>query len=138
MASTSSHQAPCPPATARVLANQYRIALAKPFEHLLVWADEADLRRWFFLVVGLEPPFAGGEFVFLLTAPDTFPQEPPKFEFLTPNGVFEPGGPICISIGEFHAHDAPGASGGQGWRPCLGMLGFAREVVNALVSTVGE
>ena len=65
--------------------------------------------------------------------PDAFPARPPQFTFLTANGVYEPGGKICISIGEFHAEDSAGSSGAFGWRAVLGMNGFAREVVNGMI-----
>ena len=37
------------------------------------------------------------------------------------------------SVGEFHHDDAPGPDGAHGWRPALGMAGFAVQVVNGLV-----
>lgn len=127
---------PPPPAgrLARVLKYQLKAALEADHPNLLVVVDERDVRRWHFLVTGLADPYAGGEYAFSLTAPDTFPQQPPEFQFLTPNGVYEPGGKICISIGEYHAGDhGLDAHGGYGWRPALGMIGFAGEVVNGLI-----
>ena len=105
----------------RILNEQQKVFVAKPNPHLLLVVDETDCRIWYFMVVGLEIPFTHGEFIFRLTAPDTFPFKPPKFEFLTENGVFMPGGPICISVGELHANDAPGAEGAYGWRASLGI-----------------
>jgi ubiquitin-protein ligase len=114
----------------KVLSAQYKNMLDEPYNHLLVVPDESDIRIWYFLVYGLDDAFKGGEYIFKLTAPDDFPQKPPRFEFCTPNGVFEPGGPICISVGEFHATDMHGA---YGWRASLGMKGFAIQVVNGLI-----
>ena len=116
---------------------QSAAALADPHPNLLgpVFGDgdDEDLRVWNFMIGGLDSPFRGGEFVIRLQAPPEFPMKPPSFEVLTPNGVYEPGGAICISIGEFHAKDAPGATGGNGWRPALGMKGFATEALNGLI-----
>lgn len=92
-----------------------------------------NIAEWVFLIGGLDSPFEFGEYIFVLTAPPTFPQSPPTLQFYTKNGVFTPGGRICISIGEFHANDRPGKDGAHGWRPGLGMLGFANQVVNALL-----
>ena len=122
-----------PPRFARIMACQHKAAVAADHPNLLVHMDEADMGIWTFLVTNLPGPYAGGEYLFRLTASPTFPQTPPVFEFLTPNGVFELGGSICISIGEFHARDAAGKAGSYGWRSVLGMIGFAREVVNGMV-----
>ena len=72
------------------------------------------MRVWYFLIGGLDTPFRGGEYLFKLIAPDEFPQKPPKFEFLTKNGVYTPGGPICISVGDFHTNDDPARTGRGG------------------------
>jgi ubiquitin-protein ligase len=117
----------------KILLNQLkRFRETPPYPNLFVAPDERDFRTWYFLIEGLEPPTAG-EYIFKLTAPDSFPHKPPRFEFLTPNGTYEPGGPVCISIGEFHAGDKPGKAGSYGWRPALGMGGFALQVVNGLI-----
>lgn len=101
---------------------------------LLVAVDPADATVWHFLAAGFAGPLASGEFIFRLDAPKDFPHKPPKFQFITPTGIFTPGGAICISIGEFHSDNAPGKDGGMGWRPALGMMGFAAQVVNALIT----
>jgi hypothetical protein len=96
--------------------------------------DPSSAGIWYFLIVmGPEPPFRGGEFIIRLTAGAGFPQSPPSLEFLTETGVFETGGPVCISIGEFHAEDAPGRDGAGGYRASLGMAGFADQVWGALI-----
>lgn len=117
----------------KVLATQYKKAKEDPHPYLLTFVNDEDLKNWYFLIGGLDTPFLGGEYIFKLTAPDDFPHAPPKFEFLTPTGVFLPGGPICISVGEYHADDAPGKDGAKGWRPSLGMIGFAAQVVNGMI-----
>lgn len=118
---------------ARIMLYQLKAANGADHPNIMVYMDESDAKRWFFLVTNLPGPYAGGEYIFRLTAPNTFPQKPPEFHFLTPNGVFELGGKICISIGEFHATDAAGETGAYGWRSALGMIGFAREVVNGMI-----
>ena len=56
---------------------------------------------------------------------------PPSIEALTPNGVFELGGPLCISIGEFHEQH-------KTWVPALGMPGCGRQMWNALLCFEAE
>lgn len=120
---------------ARILHCQQLRAAQVDHPHLVHAVDGSDARTWHFLIINLPPPYRGGEYIFRLRAPESFPQQPPELSFLTPNGVFEAdGGKVCISIGEFHAHDAAGRDGAYGWRPVLGMIGFAGEVVNALIA----
>ncbi len=121
------------PRLVKILQSQYKIAL-RGHPNLLPLMDEADPRVWYWMIAGVDAPFLGGEYIFKLTAPDEFPHAPPKFEFITKNGVYEPGGAICISIGEFHANDKPGKTGESGWRAALGMLGFAVQVYNGLIN----
>jgi ubiquitin-protein ligase len=116
----------------RILLSQFKRFSLSAHPNLLAVMDESDTRTWYYLAGGLGAPVSG-EYIFKLTAPDTFPARPPRFECLTPNGVYDLGGPVCISIGEFHAKDKPGATGSYGWRPVLGMNGFAQEVVNGLI-----
>ena len=118
-----------------ILMNQYNKALKANNPNLITYVDENNLTIWYFLIKGLkDTPFEGGEYIFKLKAPDQFPHKPPSFEFCTPNGVYDIGGKICISVGEFHANDKPGSTGSYGWRPSLGMYGFANEVLNGLIN----
>ena len=59
-----------------------------------------------------------------IAATDNFPDEPPKFTFMTPNGVYEPDGTVCVSIGEYHK---------SSWRPVLGMHGLAENLVSGMI-----
>jgi ubiquitin-protein ligase len=121
----------------KVLTCQYSAAIKADHPNLWFYMNPRDISEWFIMVTNLRPPLAGGEFVFRLGAPPNFPLSPPSFTALTPNGVFDLGGEICISIGTFHAKDAPSADGASGWRPALGMVGFAREVVNGMIVSDG-
>ena len=126
-------QSECPAALTRVLMAQLGRLGASPAPFFIASPNPTDMRVVYFLIGGLGDPYAGGEYVFQLIAPDEFPQKPPRLIFLTPNGLFTPGHKVCISVGEFHANDRPGKDGAHGWRPALGLRGFALEVVNALI-----
>ena len=117
----------------KILTNQYKIALKANDPNLIPYMDTNNVKNWYFVIKGLDTPFKDGEYIFKLIATDQFPHNPPKFEFHTPNGVYDLGGPICISVGEFHTNDKPGKDGAHGWRPSLGMYGFARQVLNGLI-----
>lgn len=124
---------PCPQSLVRILPAQLRNLIANPIPYLTAVPDPTDLRIWYVRIAGLDTPYKHGEYIFTLTVPDEFPHKPPRLIFLTPNGLFIPGHKVCISVGEFHTNDGPGRDGAYGWRPALGMRGFALEVVNALI-----
>lgn len=114
----------------KMLQGQINTWLKDPKYMYLALPDAADINRWHILIVGLDDPFAGGEYIFSFVADEGFPQEPPKaLRCHTPNGVFlgAPSGAmnICISIGEFHSN---------AYRPALGLAGFGEQVCAALVT----
>jgi hypothetical protein len=117
----------------KLLLSQYRAYVADPHPHALAWVAPADVRVWFFLVGGLAAPFRGGEYLFRLTVPESYPSAPPQFEMLTPNGVYMPGGPTCVAFGDRLPGPAPDARNAYGWWPGLGMRGFATQVVHSLI-----
>lgn len=122
----------------KILQAQLKKAMSEDHPNILFSMDEKNMGTWYMMVVGLPYPYVGGEFIFKLEMPDEFPRKPPSLKCLTPNGVFEPGPRICISIGEYHSRDfrdkTAAAGGDWGWRPALGIIGFAREVVNGLIT----
>jgi len=117
-----------------ILLNQYNKAIKQNNPNLTFLINENDIKIWYILIKGLDDEFKDGEYIFKITAPNEFPHKPPSLECYTPNGVYDIGGKICISVGEFHANDNPGKTGGYGWRPSLGMMGFATEVLNGLIN----
>jgi ubiquitin-conjugating enzyme E2 J2 len=121
------------PRAVKILLHQLSEIQKNPPEFLKAAIEDESVYKWYFLMSGLPHPYTGGEYVFTLTASEEFPHKPPVFEFITKNGLYDVGGRICISIGEFHADDAPGADGSKGWRPALGMVGFAEQVTIGMV-----
>lgn len=109
----------------RIMLAQLKHALKCDEENLIPIYDEADVFVMRFLAVGLPHPYRFGEYLFQFDADKTaFPQKPPNFSFLTSNGFFIPGGNVCVSIGAYHP---------QNWRAAEGMVGYAREIVGALL-----
>lgn len=98
-------------------------------EHVVLLPDD-DLQAVHLAVVNLPDPYEGGVYFFRLTPPDDYPERPPELVALTPNGVYVPGGKICISVGSYHPTLS---AAGHGWRKVLGLVGFAREVANGLI-----
>ena len=121
---------------ATVMASQYRNWLKDPSPYFIAAIDEADMNTWVVLIVNMADQFEHGEYLYTFTAGRDFPHKPPENLIChTPNGVFDLGGKICISIGEFHGEHKPGDAGRTDiWRPSLGMMGFAAGVVTAMLT----
>lgn len=86
-----------------------------------------DVNEWYIKIYGFDGDnneFADGEYIAKLTIPEEFPYKPPSFAMMTPNGVYDMGGPICISVGEFHS---------QNYLPVLGIGGFAYQLLSGFI-----
>jgi len=110
---------------AKIMSSQYKKSVKADQPNILFIMDETDIKIWYILVCNLDDPYKNGEYIFKLSVKDNFPDTPPSLECLTPNGLFQTGGKICVSIGEFHP---------ESWRKSLGMNGFANiGVVNGMI-----
>ena len=94
-----------------------------------------DIHTVYVLVKNLPDDYVGGEYLFKLDIPAEFPDKPPHLHALTPNGLFELGGQICVSIGTFHQSDFRTTKAGTyGWRPAIGLSGFILNgIINAML-----
>lgn len=108
------------------LVNHFAAAIADPEEHIkYVMSDSVD--KWYVKlhsIHGDQGEFIGGEYLVEIRAPEDFPFAPPKFTFLTPNGVYDTNKPVCISIGEYHK---------ENYRATLQMAGFVRQLVSGII-----
>lgn len=78
--------------------------------------------QWYFTIRG--PPdtdFEGGMYHGQILLPAQYPYKPPNIIWLTPNGRFEVGKRICLSISAHHPED---------WQPAWGV----RTILEALIS----
>lgn len=63
----------------------------------------ANILEWHYVVKGPEnSPYAGGYYHGKLVFPREFPFKPPSIYMLTPNGRFNVGTRLCLSISDFH------------------------------------
>lgn len=77
--------------------------LSEPTEQYVTQPLEDNLFEWHFTVRG--PPdseFAGGRYHGRITLPPEYPMKPPSIILLTPNGRFELGKKICLSMSAHH------------------------------------
>mmetsp|Transcript_53172 Transcript_53172/g.122161 ORF Transcript_53172/g.122161 Transcript_53172/m.122161 type:complete len:297 (-) Transcript_53172:469-1359(-) len=83
---------------------------------------EDDFFEWHFTLRGPEgTAFAGGRFHGRITLPQEYPFRPPSIFLLTPNGRFEVGKKICLSVSAHHP---------ESWQPAWGI----RTIITALIA----
>jgi ubiquitin-conjugating enzyme E2 J2 len=79
-----------------------------------VWAspEPENIRKWHYVLEGeKDSDFAGGMYHGLVEFPTQYPFSPPSILMYTPNGRFQPGAHICLSISSFHP---------ESWNPAWG------------------
>jgi ubiquitin-conjugating enzyme E2 R len=91
--------------------------------HFLMAIKPDDIKTWYVLFLNMEGPYASGEFLMKLEAPDNYPFSPPTFTFMTPNNRFKTDGKPCVDMGHYHSDN---------WSPQTGMYGFTVQIYYAL------
>jgi ubiquitin-conjugating enzyme E2 J1 len=110
-------------AVKRVMAEVRELAALQSHPGSLVYAAplESDLFEWHFSVRGPpETPFASGVYHGRILLPPEYPLKAPEIILLTPNGRFEVGTRICLSVTSHH---------NETWQPSWGI----RTILTALV-----
>ncbi len=109
------------------MKGQYRAAVKQPHKSLKYHMCESNMSTWYVLIsnmTGDEGEYTEGEYLVRIELPERFPYSPPKFYFLTPQGLFEVDKAPCVSIGHLHEDE---------WRPALGVAGFCENLISALI-----
>lgn len=115
------------PKRIRMLQGHFRRATKEPNEYVKYAMDEDNVNVWYVKFHNLDTPYKGGEYIVKFIAPENFPYDPPKFEFLTPNGLYSADGRMrpCVSIGEYHKGEYPSV---------LGMHQFPVMILGTLIA----
>lgn len=101
-------------------------------------ADHDTYDTWYYLVVGLDDSFKGGQYLFEakpIMEPrsnnDTriYPDVAPNIKPLTPTGLFEVGKAFCISNGQYHREQTTQLNQGA-FALTNNMVGFAKNIVS--------
>jgi ubiquitin-protein ligase len=106
---------------------QFKKATIEPNEHIRFYMSETQANLWYIMIGnfdGNENEFKDGVYLVRMIAPADFPFNPPRFYFMTPNGVYECEKKVCINIGEYHKED---------YRASLGMRGFAEQLISGMI-----
>lgn len=121
------------PRTARqlgIMVAQFKKATRNPSEWIKFSMREDRPWVWDIELSGFSGDnneFAGGKYLVKMKAPREFPFKPPRFRFLTHNGVYDIGKKVCVSIGQYHSDQ---------YRAALGMDGFANQLVSGMIGWV--
>jgi len=74
-----------------------------PADDFVAGPLEDNLFEWHFTLRGVQgTPFEGGAYHGRIVLPVEYPFKPPSIYLLTPNGRFETGKKICLSISAHH------------------------------------
>lgn len=118
----------------KIIYAHYKKATEQHNEYIKYCINENNIHEWYIKIsslVGDDNEFEHGEYIGKITITDDFPYKPPSFMLLTPNGVYDIDGRVCISIGEFHS---------QNYMPTLGVSGFTNQLISGMIGwrTLGE
>jgi ubiquitin-conjugating enzyme E2 J1 len=93
-----------------------------PADDFVAGPLEDNLFEWHFTLRGAQStPFEGGAYHGRIVLPFEYPFKPPSIYLLTPNGRFETGKKICLSISAHHP---------ESWQPAWGV----RTILTALIA----
>ncbi len=109
------------------MKGQYKTAVGKPHKSLKYHMCESNTSTWYVSISNIsgdDDEYVGGEYLVRIELPEGLPYSPPKFYFLTPQGLFDVDKAPCVSIGHLHEDD---------WRPALGVAGFCENLISALI-----
>jgi ubiquitin-conjugating enzyme E2 J1 len=108
------------PSVKRILAEARE--LASKNEDFIAQPLEENIYEWHFTFRGApDTDFEVGIYHGRIILPADYPMNPPAFIMMTPNGRFEVGKKICLSISSYHP---------ETWRPCWSI----RTAIAALVA----
>lgn len=104
-----------------------------PIEGIYIHINESNFYKNYAMIIGPKnTPYYGGYFFFEIIFPKTYPNKPPKINFLTIDGKvrFNPNlyenGKVCLSI--------LGTWSGPGWKPVMNL----KSVLLSIRSLLGE
>ncbi|CAJ0932056.1 unnamed protein product, partial [Mesorhabditis belari] len=118
-----------PQATRRLQKDLMKIT-QEPIEGIVVAPLPENILIWHYVLLGSpDTPYQGGAYHGRLIFPADFPWKPPAIYMDTPNGRFQPGVRLCLSISDYHPE-----SWNPGWSVgaiLLGLQSFMNEETHA-------
>ena len=100
-------------ATLKRILKEHQQLLEQPIREFCLEPLEANVLEWHFTIVGPPcTPYSEGLYHGQVLIPNEYPFAPPDVVLLTPNGRFELGKKICLSISSYHP---------ENWHPTWGV-----------------
>jgi ubiquitin-conjugating enzyme E2 J2 len=88
------------------LLGEIRLLKKDPHQYIDVAPDCKNILVWYFLVKGPEfSDFKDGYYIGKIMYSPEYPDKPPDFVMLTPNGRFIDNDKICLSNSSYHANE---------------------------------
>lgn len=86
----------------RRLTKELKTLKASPMSDpkITVNVDEKNILELHYVMEPTHPPYDGGVYHGKLVFPKSYPLKPPSVIMLTPNGRFEPGRRLCLSMSD--------------------------------------
>jgi ubiquitin-conjugating enzyme E2 J1 len=111
------------PAVKRIMGELKELTQgARPDDQFVAAPLEDNLFEWHFSIRGpAATAFDGGVYHGKIILPSEYPFKPPSITLLTPNGRFEVGKKICLSVSAHHP---------EHWQPAWGI----RTIITALIA----
>ena len=115
------------------LNRDLKLLLSDPIPDIDVAPNEDDILDWHFVIHGKKDTlYENGVYHGELVFPPTFPFNPPKILFLTPNGRFRVNYRICFSLSDFHPEE---------WKPAYTVTAVLRGIYDFMhenTETIGS
>ena len=89
----------------RRLTRELRSIQSNPLVNPKVYTTplESNILEWHYVIEGHDnSPYEGGYYWGKLIFPKEYPLKPPSVIMLTPNGRFQTGRRLCLSMSDFH------------------------------------
>lgn len=109
----------------RVVKELSEYSKNKPTDYKLAY-DQSDLQIIYAVLMNMDGPFSGGEYILKIKLPDDYPLRPPVISCITPNGRFRSDVNICLSISHFHS---------ETWSPLINIEKIVYSVLSAFYDT---
>jgi ubiquitin-conjugating enzyme E2 J2 len=88
---------------------------------------ETNILVWHYVIHGAsETPFEGGSYIGMLKFPSEYPMKGPSIYMHTPNGRFQVGVKLCLSMSDFHP---------ESWNPMWKVSSIIQGIQSFMAST---
>lgn len=119
------------PVTKNVIATLTKDVVPDECTYMCAGMLDADMMCWYVKIVCTqkESHWYGGTMYLQVILPPSYPNAPPEFFVITPNGIFMPNADVCVNSSD----GAGGSYHGNAFRPGAGVVGFMKAFMSTLM-----